>query len=92
MCLITALSFGVKRQGHYILTISLWLVTRTPPSFFDQWCSNLAQFLLMVCKLQSTLHITAMALESKVDQNMSYSGMFLIEVIHILYNNCQYDI
>ena len=40
----------------------------------------------MVCKLQSTfnLHITAMALESKADQNMSYSGMFLIEVIHIL--------
>ena len=30
----------------------------------------------MVCKLQSTLHITAMALESKVDQSMSYSGMF----------------
>ena len=30
----------------------------------------------MVYKSQSTLHITAMALESKVDQNMSYSGMF----------------
>ena len=51
---------------------------------FDQWCSNLAQLLLMVSKLQSILHITTMALESKVDQNMSYSGMFLIEVIHIL--------
>ena len=51
---------------------------------FDQWCSNLAQLLHMVCKLQSTLHITAMTLESNVNQNMSYSGMFLIEVIHIL--------
>ena len=49
------------------LTISLWLVTRTPTSFFDQGCSYLAQLLLMVCKLQSTLHITAMALESKVN-------------------------
>ena len=38
----------------------------------------------MVYKLQSTLHITAIALESKVDLNMSYSGMFLIEVLHIL--------
>ena len=38
----------------------------------------------MVFKLQSTLHISAVALESKVDQNMSNSGMFLIDVIHIL--------
>ena len=67
-----------------IHTISLWLVTRTPPSFFDTGCSYLAQVLLMVCKLQSTLHITSMALESKVNKNLSYSGMFLTEVLHIL--------
>ena len=30
--------------------------------------------------------------ESKVNQNLSYSCMFLTEVLHILYNNCQYDI
>ena len=51
---------------------------------FDQWCSYLAQLLLMVCKLQSTLHITAMALEPKSNWNLSYSGMFLKEVLHIL--------
>ena len=56
----------VKRQGHTI-TISLWLVTPTPPSLFDQGYSYLAQLLLMVCKLQSTLHITAMALKTKVN-------------------------
>ena len=49
---------------------------RTPPSFFDQECSYLAQLLLLVCKLQSMLHITAMALESKVNLNLSNSGMF----------------
>ena len=56
-----------QKTKSNILTISLWLVTRAPRSFFDQWCSNLAQLLLMVCKLQSTLHIAAMALESKID-------------------------
>ena len=56
---------------------------RTPPSFFDQWCSYLAQLLLMVCKLQSTLHITAIALESLVNKKLFYSGMFLTEVLHI---------
>ena len=50
-----------------ILTISLWIVTRTPTSFFDKWCSYLAKLLLMVCTLQSTLHITAMTLESNVN-------------------------
>ena len=59
-----------------ILTIKIWLVKRTAPSFVDQWCSYLAQLLLMVCKLQSTLHITAMTLESKVNYNLAYSGMF----------------
>ena len=34
---------------------------------FDQGCSYLAQLFLMVCKLLSTLHITVMALKSKVN-------------------------
>ena len=29
-----------QKTRSNILTTSLWLVTRTPPSFFDQWCSN----------------------------------------------------
>ena len=34
-----------------------------------------------------------MALGSKVNQNLFYSGMFLTEVFHIsVWNNCQYDI
>ena len=59
--------WGQKTRSN-ILTISLLLVTRTPPSFFDQWCSYLAQILLMVCKLQSALHITAMAVLESVLQ------------------------
>ena len=35
-----------QKTRSNILTISLWLVTRTPPSFFDQGCSYLAQSLL----------------------------------------------
>ena len=62
----------------------LWRVTPAPPSLFDQGCSYLAQLLLMVCKLQSTLHITAMALKTKVNLNLSYSGMFLTEMLQIL--------
>ena len=73
-----------QKTRSNIPTISLWLVTRTPPSLFDQGCSYLAQILLMMCKLQSMLHITAMALESKVNLNLSNSGMFLTEVLHIL--------
>ena len=54
--------------------------------------SYLAQILLLVCRLLRTIHITAMAPESKVNKNLSYSFMFLIEVLCILYNNFQYDI
>ena len=64
---LSLLCHWCQKARSNILAISLWLATRTPPSFFDQWCSNLAQLMLMVCKLQSTLHITPMALESNVD-------------------------
>ena len=55
-----------QKTRSNILTISLWLVTRTPPSFFDQGCSYLAQLSLIACKLQSMLHSTAMALGQKL--------------------------
>ena len=59
--------YWCQKTRSNIPTISLWLVTRTPPSFFfDQGYSYLAQLLLMVCKLKSTLHITAMVLESMI--------------------------
>ena len=45
-----------------ILTISLWLVTPTHLSFVVQGCLFLAQLLLMVCKIQQKLQITAMTL------------------------------
>ena len=64
---LSLLCHWCQKTRSNILTISLWLVTRTPPSFLDQGCSYLAQLLLMVCKLQNTLPITAMALESKVN-------------------------
>ena len=64
---LSPLCHWCQKTRSTILTINLWLVTRTPPSFFDQGCSYLAQLLLMVCKLESMLHITAMALESKVN-------------------------
>ena len=63
---LSPLCHWCQKQGH-IITISLWLVTPTPPSLFDQGCSYLAQLLLMVCKLQSRLHITAMDLKTKVN-------------------------
>ena len=81
---LSPLCHWCQKTRPNILTISLLLVTRTPPLFFDQRFSYLAQLLLMVCKLQSTLHIIPMALESKVNKNMSFSGMFLTEVLHIL--------
>ena len=57
---------GVKRQGQIYLQSVYGLLRELLHQIFDQWCSYLAQLLRMVCKLQSTLHITAMALESKV--------------------------
>ena len=43
----------------------------------------------MLCKLQSTLHITAMAvLESVLQWHVFDRGL----VIHTLQNKCQYDI
>ena len=66
MCLITALPFVSKDEVKY--TYNEFMACYANSSFiFDQWCSNLAQLLLMVCKLQSKLHISSMALESKVD-------------------------
>ena len=65
---LSPLCHWCQKTRSNILTISLLLVTRTPPSFFDQWCSCLAQLLLMVCKLQSTLHITTVAVLESVLQ------------------------
>ena len=67
VCFLSPLCHWCQKTRSNILTIRLWLVTRAPPSLFDQLCSYLAQLLLMVCKLQSKLHITAMTLESKVN-------------------------
>ena len=65
---LSPLCHWCQKTRPNILTISLWLVMQTPPSFFDlQGCSYLSQLLLRVFKLQSMLHITAMALESKVN-------------------------
>ena len=64
---LSPLCHWCQKSRPNTLTISLWLVMRTPPSFYDQGCSYLAQLLLMVCELQSMLHITAMALESNVN-------------------------
>ena len=46
----------------------------------------------MMCIIKRTLMITSMTLTSKVNLNISYSCMVLIVVLHILYNNCQYNI
>ena len=59
--LITALQLVSKDKVKYTYNQFMTL------SFFDQGCSYLAQLLLMVCKLQSMLHITAMAMDSKVN-------------------------
>ena len=84
------LSLGCRLQ-HRFLIYALHLVSKDKVKYtnnqfmacyanssliFDQGCSYLAQLLLMVCKLLSTLHITVMALKSKVNENLSYSGMF----------------
>ena len=71
--LMTAMTFESRSN---ILTISLWLVTRTPLSFIEYGCFFLAQLLLMVCSLHKKLQITAMTLETKVNKNMSYTFMF----------------
>ena len=46
---LSPLCHWCQKTRSHILTISLWLVMRTPPSFFDQWYSYLAQLLLSVC-------------------------------------------
>ena len=61
--LITALPLVSKDKVKY--TYNQFMAANS--SFFDQGCLDLAQLLLMVCKLQSMLHITVMALESKVN-------------------------
>ena len=73
---LSPLCHWCQKTRSNILTISLCLFTQTPLSFFDQWWSCLAQLLLMVCKLQSTLPITAIALVTKVNKKLSYSGLF----------------
>ena len=45
---LSLLCHWCQKTRPNILTISLWLVTQTTTSFFDQWCSYLAQLLLMV--------------------------------------------
>ena len=47
---LSPLCHRCQKTRSNILSINLWLVTRTPPSFFYQWCSNLAQLLLMTRK------------------------------------------
>ena len=64
--LITALPLVSKDKVKYTYNQFMACYANSP-SFFDQGCSYLTQLLLMVCKLQSTLHITAMALESKIN-------------------------
>ena len=65
MFLITALPLVSKDKSKY--TYNQFMAYYANFSFiFYQWFSYLAQLLLMVCKLQSTLHIIAMTLESKV--------------------------
>ena len=83
MFLITALPLVTEDKVKY--TYNQFMACYANPSFiFDQGCSYLAQLSLMVCKLQSMLHITAMAREPNVNKHLSYSGMFLTEVLHIL--------
>ena len=79
--LITALPLVSKDKVKY--TNNQFMACYANSFIFDQGCSYLAKLLLMVCKLLSTLHITVMALKSKVNENLSYSGMFLTEVLHI---------
>ena len=82
-----------QRLRSNILTISLWLFTRTPLSYFDRGCLFLAQLLLIVCRFQRKLQIiTAMTLESMLIRICLTRVCFLIKVLQILYNNCQYDI
>ena len=70
--LITALPLVSKDKVKY--TYNQFIACNANSSFiFDQGCSYLAQLLLMVCKLQSTLHIIHMALESKVNKKICFS-------------------
>ena len=62
--------YRVTGQSQIYLKSVLWLVTRTP--LFDGVnCSYLAQLKIMVCRLQRTLKINAMILESKI--NVKYT-------------------
>ena len=63
---VTAMPLESKEKVKYTYNQFMTCYANSSIIFFYQWCSYLAQLLLMVCKLQSTLHITAMALESKV--------------------------
>ena len=65
---LSPLCHWCRKTRSIIQIIRLMLVMRTPPLFFDQGCSYLAQLLLMACKLQITLHIIPIALESKVNK------------------------
>ena len=65
-CLITAWPLVSKDQGKYTYNQFMDCYANSD-LIFDQWWSYLAQLLLMVCTLKSTLHITAMTLESYVN-------------------------
>ena len=56
---LSPLCHWCQKTRSLILTISLWLVMRTPPSFIDQWCSYLSQLLLLVC-VYKVLYISPM--------------------------------
>ena len=55
--LLTAMTFESKVNVKYTYN---QFVTGTPLSFFDRGCLFLTQLLLVVCKLQRKLQITAM--------------------------------
>ena len=61
MFLITALPLVSKDKVKY--TNNQFMACYENSFIFDQGCSYVAQLLLMVCKLLSTLHITVMALK-----------------------------
>ena len=69
--LITAMSLDSKDKIKY--TYNQLIACYANSSFiFDPGCSHLAQLLFMVCRLQRTLHITVIVLESKVNENLYY--------------------
>ena len=68
-CLITALPFGVKRHGQIYLQSVYGLLRELLHNILTN-CFQTQHKYCLWCKLQSTLQITAMALVSKVDQNI----------------------